>query len=287
MKRTLRALSIGAYALTATLVVSTPAQARITIDALGGEVEINGFISSEARATVGNGDQYLNQWIQRLQIEASANYTDVGVFDTLSFVTVVRPEFDAACYYGDSIGGDRGRGGTKPSYLGNTFNYQNDPVGFGGFDYLLNGLGPDNKIGPTGVLNGNGRFTTGGIGKIVTEGLQNEAWLSNNFEAILGRAADGSKFSTASALSPGGPGDAGQSGFPVVSVTSGMELDCTRCLNVDNDPLDVAMNNTDSNRRIYPFRELYADAIVRQKFRDSSCRWTVVSDLGLARETTR
>ncbi len=251
MKRTLRALSIGACALTSALVVSTPAEARITIDALGGEVEINGFISSEARAHVGNGDAYLNQWIQRLQLEASANYTDVGVFDTLSFITVVRPEFDAAYYYGDSIGGDRGRGGTKPSYLGNNFNFQNDPVGFGGFDYLLGSSGTSSSDHP--------RFSTGGISKFVTQGLQDEAWLNNNFEAILGRAADGSKFSTASAFSGAGPG---ASGFPVVSVTSGMELDCTRCLNVDNDPLDVAMNNTDSNSNIYPFRELYMDATV-------------------------
>lgn len=253
MKRTLRALSLGACVSSA-LIISAPAEARIVIDALGGEVEINGFLSSEARAHVGNGSTYLNQWIQRLQLEASANYEDVGVFDTLSFVTVVRPEFDTAYYYGDSIGGDRGRGGTKPSYLGNTFNFQNDPVGFGGFDYLL---GP-NGSGPTGVLAGNSRFTTGGISKIVTEGLQDESWLSNNFEAILGRAADGSKFSTTSALS----GNPQLSGFPVVSVTSGLELNCRRCLNVDNDPLDVAMNNTDSNRRIYPFRELYMDATV-------------------------
>lgn len=243
MKRTLRALSIGACALTSALLVSTPAQARITIDALGGEVEINGFLSSEARAHVGNGDQYLNQWIQRLQIEASANYTDVGVFDTLSFITVVRPEFDAAYYYGDSLAGDRFRNGSKPSYMGNTFNFENDPVGFGGFDYLGGAFGT---------------FRTGGIGKIVTEGLQDPAWLSSNFEAIFGRAANGSKFSTAAALG----GDPMLSGFPTVSVTSGMEMDCTRCLNVDNDPLDVAMANGDSNRRIYPFRELYADATV-------------------------
>lgn len=256
MKRTIRALSFGACALTSALFVSAPTEARITIDALGGEVEINGFLSSEARAHVGNGDQYLNQWIQRLQLEASANYTDVGVFDTLSFVTVVRPEFDAAYYYGDSLSGDRGRGGTQPSYLGNTFNYENDPVGFGGFDYLLNPA--DGTNGATGVLAGNSRFTTGGIGKIVTEGLQDQSWLSSNFEAILGRAANGSKFGTASALS----GDPQLSGFPVVSVTSGLELDCRRCLNVDNDPLDVAMANGDSNRRIYPFRELYVDATV-------------------------
>ncbi|MGE3392592.1 MAG: DUF1302 family protein [Gammaproteobacteria bacterium] len=250
MKRTLRALSIGACAFTSALFVSQPAHARITIDALGGEVEINGFLSSEARAHLGNGDQYLQQWIQRLQIEASANYQDVGVFDTLSFVTIVRPEFDAAYYYGDSIGGDRGRGGSRPSYLGNTFNFQNDPVGFGGFDYLL---------GTNGVtaFDGHPQFSTGGISKIVTQGLENESWLTNNFEAILGRAANGSKFGTANI----GQG-AGFSGFPVVSVTSGLELDCTRCLNVDNDPLDVAMANGDSNRRIYPFRELYVDATV-------------------------
>ena len=252
MNRSLRALSLGACALSSALLSSVPAEARIVIDALGGEVEINGFLSSEARARVGGGETYLNQWIQRLQIEASANYEDVGVFDKLSFVAIARPEFDTAYYYGDSIGGDRGRGGTKPSYLGNNFNYQNDPVGFGGFDYLIQKEGTSAFDHPT--------FRTGGISKIVTEGLQNEAWLSENFEAILGRAADGSKFSTST--SGGLGGNPQLSGFPVVSVTSGMELDCTRCLNVDNDPLDVAMNNTDSNRRIYPFRELYMDANV-------------------------
>ncbi|MBM4227814.1 MAG: hypothetical protein FJ164_08725 [Gammaproteobacteria bacterium] len=248
MKRTLRAFSIGAVALSSSFLVSAPAEARIQIDALGGEVEINGFLSSEARARVGGGESYLNQWIQRLQIEASANYEDVGVFDTLSFVTVVRPEFDAAYYYGDDIASGRHRGGDKPSYMGSPFNFQTDPVGFGGFDYLCNGV--------PGLENGSGCFSTGGINKFVQQGLWNPAEL-NNFEVILNRAANGTQFGAASALS----GDAQLSGFPLFVPLDGRELACRRCTNVDNDLLDIAMNNNDSTR-LYPFRELYVDATV-------------------------
>jgi len=248
MKRTLRALSVGAVALSSSFLVSAPAEARIQIDALGGEVEVNGYLSSEARARVGGGESYLNQWIQRLQIEASANYEDVGVFDTLSFVTVVRPEFDAAYYYGDDIASGRHRGGTKPSYMGSPFNYQTDPVGFGGFDYLCNGA--------PGLENGSGCFSTGGINKFVQQGMWNPSELSN-FETILNRASNGTQFGTASALS----GDPQLSGFPLFVPTDGRELACRSCTNVDNDPLDIAMNNNDSTR-LYPFRELYMDATV-------------------------
>jgi len=237
MKRTLRALSVGAVALSSSFLVSAPAEARIQIDALGGEVEINGYLSSEARARVGGGESYLNQWIQRLQIEASANYEDVGVFDSLAFVTVVRPEFDAAYYYGDSIGYGTARNAGSPSYLGTRFTGDSYPVGFNGF-----GAG----------------LSTGGINKLVTNGLQDPNWINDNFEVILNRTANGqAQFS--GAASAAGPGF---SGFPLMSATSQMELNCKRCLNLDNDPLDVAMNNTDSNENIYPFRELYADATV-------------------------
>ena len=250
MKRTLRALSIGAYALTSALVVSTPAEARITIDALGGEVEINGFISSEARARVGSGESYLTQWIQRLQIEASANYNDVGVFDTLSFVTVVRPEFDAAHYYGDSLtGGHVGRNSDQPSYFGSTTSFASNPVGVGGFD----NQGPFRRGFDPGTPGVFGTNRTGGLGKIVSEGFENPAWLTSHFETILNRGADGGLFDGTNNRT---------SGLPLPASISDDPVNCRRCVDVDNEHLDVAMNNTDSSGRLYPFREVYMDATI-------------------------
>ncbi|HJP34503.1 MAG TPA: hypothetical protein QF901_00830, partial [Gammaproteobacteria bacterium] len=61
MKSSIRALSwtLGAYLLV--FVLAMPAHARISIEGLGGDIEIEGFISSEARARVGSGDTYLTQ----------------------------------------------------------------------------------------------------------------------------------------------------------------------------------------------------------------------------------
>ena len=252
MKRSIRALSLGACALSSALLVSTPADARIVINALGGEVEIEGFLSSEARARVGSGEAYLNQWIQRLQIEPNINYKDVGPFQTLSFNAVIRPEFDAAYYYGDTFG-SRGRGSNKPSYLGYDFSGRTDPVGFGGFDFVGAFVGQSGvttlNSGAAGAV-----FSTGGVGKIVTNGLQAPSWIDQNFQSILSRTPGGNKFDFVP-----GKGSA-ESGFPLFAVTSQMPLNCRGCQNLDNDPLDVAMNNTDSNSNIYPFRELYVDA---------------------------
>ena len=132
MKSTLRALSwtLGAFLLV--FVIAMPAQARIQIEGLGGEIEIEGFISSEARSNVGSGSPYLTQWIQRLQVEANLAYEDVGIFDELSFTTIIRPEFDAAYYNG--LSGSTHRQGDNVSYLGDRFSHNTDPVGFGGFD---------------------------------------------------------------------------------------------------------------------------------------------------------
>ena len=241
MKSTIRAFSLSA-AVTSALLLAAPAEARIMIDALGGEVKLEGSLSSEARARVGAGETYLTQWIQRFELNAEINYTGVGPFDTLSFVTVIRPEFDAAYYYGDSFNG-RGNGGNQPSYLGDRFTAQSDPVGFGGFDYV------------GGFFGGTGQntFNTGGVGKIVSEGLEDPAWLDRNFETILNRTPSKNKFNL-------GSGIAAESGFPVLSTLGQQELACKRCTNVDVDPLDVAMNNGDSVDNLYPFRELYMDA---------------------------
>ncbi len=116
-------------ALAALVVI--PAQARVSFEALGGDVEIEGFLSSEARARVGSGESYLTQWIQRLQVEATIQYEEIGIFDELSFTTIIRPEFDVGYY--ENIGG-RGRGSTETSYYGDRFSFDADPVGFSGFD---------------------------------------------------------------------------------------------------------------------------------------------------------
>lgn len=219
------------------VLVALPAHARISFEALGGDVEIEGFLSSEARARVGSGEHYLTQWLQRLQIEASIQYEEVGIFDELSFTTIIRPEFDVGYY--ENIGG-RGRGSSRTSYYGDPFTFDRDPVGHGGFDFAFGG---ENVL------------STGGVGKIVAHGQQNPAWLAENFEVILNRTPSGSKFSLA-ALNAGGDG-----GFPIVATKNQLELNCQRCLNVDNSHLEVAMANTDS-QNLYPFRELYTDAII-------------------------
>lgn len=238
MKSTLRALSLGASVLSAAMVVAPSAEARILIDALGGEVKLEGYLSSEARARVGSGTSYLNQWIQRLELNAEVNYEDVGVFDTLSFVTVIRPEFDAAYFYGDDIGGGRGRNATRPSYFGNEWNFDTNPVGFGGFESIF-------EL-PFGT------FNTGGVGKLISNGLENPSF-ANNFETTLNRVAGGGRFSNAADNS---------STLTQFNPMNQMELNCYRCYDLDDDPLDVAMNNTGSSGRLYPFRELYVDATV-------------------------
>ncbi len=256
MKSTLRACSWSLCVSILLTVFAAPVQARVVIDALGGELEVEGFLSSEARARVGSGDAYLTQWIQRFQLEASLNYYDIGIFDELSFVTIVRPEFDAGYYYGQDIGDGHGRDPTKPSYLGKPFTYANAPVDFGGFDYaqgLGNGL-PGRVFNGIPVLN-----VTGGLAKIVANGYENHDFL-NGYEAIFNKNANGTKFSPFQVFDDGGIGLG--SGFPIGGAIHGQELRCQRCVDVDNDPLDVALGRTDSSGRLYPFRELYVDAII-------------------------
>ena len=239
MRRSLNAVSWTLGALVLAIVISMPVQARISVQGLGGDIEIEGFLSSEARANVGSGRSFLTQWIQRLQVEINLGYTDVGIFDELSFTTVIRPEFDAAYYH--NLGGGTTRDGGHDSYYSNgEFTHVQDSVGFGGFDGAFAGRTPN-------------FLSTGGVSKIVTHGLENPEWLTNNFEIIAARTGtSGGTFAIGQAAA----------GFPVFGTTGQQELNCRRCNNVDNSHLEVAMNNTDSSGELYPFRELYADGIV-------------------------
>jgi hypothetical protein len=201
MKSTLNALSwtLGAFVLA--VVMTLPVQARISIEGLGGDIEIEGFLSSEARANVGSGESRLTQWIQRLQIEATVQYTDVGIFDELSFTGIIRPEFDAAYYQG--LSGVNNRQSGAQSYYGTAeFANASDPVGFGGFDFAFTRADNANFL------------STGGIGKIVHHGLENPGWLANNFEVIAGRTGvGGNNFSIGQAI------NGGFSGFPLFGTT--------------------------------------------------------------------
>lgn len=155
-------------AMLAMVAISVPgANARVTSKALGGELEMTGFLSEESRFRLDDGG-YLSQQIIRLQMEMSLNYESKGIFDTLSVVTVLRPEFDAAYYYGRSLTGGRvGRGANRPSSQGIAFTLANDPIGFGGF-----GAG----------------LSTGGLSKNVNQGLWDASRLSE-FEAITSNTA--------------------------------------------------------------------------------------------------
>lgn len=234
---TLAAVALATFA--------APTQARITIDALGGELEVEGFLKSEVRARVGAGPAFLGQWIQRLQVEAALSYTDVGIFDELTFVTIARPEYDIIQDRGDFSSNRIGEGTTAPSNTQRgVFNFQNEGLAFGGFD----------------AFSGDGTFNTGGIGKIVAQGFEDPSWLAKNFEVDF-RSAPGTgqtvqHLPTGLVQAPGG-------GFPqVVQKSSNLNLDCKRCVDLNLSNIDVATGNTDSNGRLYPFRELYVDGII-------------------------
>ncbi len=235
----------GTLAALALATLAAPAHARITIDALGGELEVEGFLKSEVRSRVGSGPVYLGQWIQRFQVEAALQYTDVGPFDELTFVAIARPEYDIVQDMGDLSSNRIGDGTTEPSLQDRApFNYTNEGLAFGGFDAFF----------------GDGAFQTGGIGKIVAQGFENPSWLAQNFEVDFRKAQ--STGQTVRFL-PGGGVQAAGGGFPqVVQKSSNLNLDCHRCVDLNLDNIDVATLNTDSNGRLYPFRELYVDAIV-------------------------
>jgi hypothetical protein len=228
---------------------ASQAHAVVTFEAMGGELEVEGSLTSTVRVHTGSGETYLGQWLQRLQIEAGLNYDNVGWFDKLSFVTVVRPEYDVAYDLGDLSNGHFGQGATKPSNVDRSpFNYKNEGLAFGGFDAFY----------------GPGSFKTGGIGKIVEMGFENPSWLAKNFEVDFSRSPMTHQRIQFTGKTPFGGGgvNAPGGGFPfVVQKSSNLHLDCKHCPDLNLSPLDVALDNTTSNGRLYPFRELYADAV--------------------------
>lgn len=232
---------------------ASQSQAVVTFDAMGGELEVNGNLTSTVRARVGAGETYLGQWIQRLQVEAGLKYEDVGVFDELTFFGIIRPEYDVAYDTGDLTSNNIGRGVTGHGIQSRKdFNFANDALGFSGFDFILGG----------GASTGQGFTSTGGIGKIVSMGYQNPSWLQENFEVDFNRAANGQRGRVTNL--PGGVFATGNNSFfpLVVQKSADLNLDCKHCTDLNLDPLEVAMMNTDSNGRLYPFRELYADAVM-------------------------
>jgi hypothetical protein len=93
-------LKVALFGLVLALVAGQ-SQARITVDAFGGELEVEGFLKSEVRSRVLNGKTYLGQWINQFQVEAALSYIDVGIFDELTFVAIARPEYYIVQYLGD------------------------------------------------------------------------------------------------------------------------------------------------------------------------------------------
>ena len=150
--------------------------ARIQFDAFGGELEMEGFLKSETRTHMFAGKTHMGQWIQKFQLEAALSYTDVGIFDELTFVTVLRPEYDVIQDLGSLSSGRIGDGSDKPSKANRAvFNFENDALGFGGFDFAF----------------ANGGNSTGGIGKEITAGLATLPQFAEQFEVDFRRSVTG------------------------------------------------------------------------------------------------
>jgi len=233
-----------AFLLSMVLVLfASQSQARITFEALGGELEIEGFLKSETRTRMFAGTTHLGQWIQKFQVEAALEYTDVGIFDELTFVTIVRPEYDIVMDTGNFSTGRVGDGSSKPSLKGRAdFNYSTDALAFGGFDFALGGQAF-------------GVNSTGGIGKEISHGLANANQFDEMFEVDFRRGITGANVSNGSSSM--------SSGFPtIVQRASNLNLDCARCTDLNISNRDVALQNTDSNGRMYPIRELYMDGVI-------------------------
>ncbi len=150
-RRAWRKLSL--YAVTALLTVAFagPAKAVYQWEVLGGELEVTGFLRSETRFHF-EDSFYLKQWVNKVQIEATQTWSEVGFFDEVAFTTVIRPEFDAAYYYSGLTDNHIGRGATKKTWFTDPFSSEADPVGFNGFS-------PG--------------FVTGGLNKNVEQGIWN------------------------------------------------------------------------------------------------------------------
>lgn len=164
-----RAYGTAAAAVVAAAIIALigvqDAKAQYRTEVIGGELEMTGFLDSEARYTVSKGPDFLNSWVNRFQLEAALTYYELGGLDELAFVGILRPEFDLAYYYGDRLGrGHVGRNATNTSYLGREFNAANDPIGFNGFGAAL---------------------ATGGLSKNVTQGVWSPDVL-DNFEVVGG-----------------------------------------------------------------------------------------------------
>jgi hypothetical protein len=236
-------LKVALFALVLAIFAG-PSQARITVDAFGGELEVEGFLKSEVRSRILNGKSYLGQWINKFQVEAALSYKDIGIFDELTFVAIARPEYDIVQDMGDLSNNHIGEGTTGTSTSDRaTFTAENDRLGWGGFGFI-----------------GFGDTTTGGIGKMIEGGLENPSWAAQNFEVAFGTDASLKKISNNGVYATG---DLGGGGFPlVVQKASNLNLDCKGCTDLNIDNIDVATGNTHSNGRLYPFRELYADAVI-------------------------
>ena len=234
-------LKVALFALVLA-VFAGPSQARITVDAFGGELEVEGFLKSEVRSRILNGKSYLGQWINKFQVEAALSYNDIGIFDELTFVAIARPEYDIVQDMGDLSSNHIGEGTTGVSTSDRQpFDITTDALGWGGFGFV-----------------GLGSTSTGGIGKMITGGLENPSWAAQNFEVAFSQDVNGNKTYNSGAMA-----NVGGSAFPlVVQKSSNLNLDCDRCTDLNIDNIDVATGNTDSNGRLYPFRELYADAVI-------------------------
>ncbi|RLA44956.1 MAG: hypothetical protein DRQ97_10505 [Gammaproteobacteria bacterium] len=205
-------------------VLAFDTQARMTMELGDGELVTTGYLRNETRWRIEH-DQYMTQSINRFQLETSWNFEDKGIFDELSFVTVIRPEYDMA-HMNDYLTNKRvGKDATKPSYLGIDFNYGNDPIGYAGFDVAF---------GATEA----GLLSTGGLAKNVMQGSWDASTLQE-FEVI----AHGSP-------------------FPLLAPTSTRNQNCRDCQDVDISHSEIAMANTDASGALYPFRELYTDAVI-------------------------
>ncbi len=211
-------------ALIAATSVVVEVSARSIIEVGGGELEIEGFTRSEGRFKI-EDDKYATQWINRFQLEATWSFQERGIFDELSFTTVLRPEYDVIQATGRYSKGHVGKGADKPSYLGIPFNYANDPIGFAGFDVLF---------GATEA----GLLSTGGLFKNVSQGYWDPSILTE-FEVI-----------------------AHEAGFPLVSPISDFSQNCKDCDDTDDSHRDIALGKTGSSGNEYPLRELYMDAVV-------------------------